>query len=70
MVIGLLPLIARLWSQAREPWVRTWSQDCEAPWDAAIRGNAALQEVFLRLEDEEMATRLGVAHGRGLLDTA
>eukprot|EP00959_Pyramimonas_sp_CCMP1952_P028486 597312-Pyramimonas_sp.AAC.1 len=36
-VIGLLPHIARLWSAARERHVRTWTDQCEAHWDATRR---------------------------------
>eukprot|EP00959_Pyramimonas_sp_CCMP1952_P229009 4788690-Pyramimonas_sp.AAC.1 len=47
-----------------------WTGSCEAPWGAAIRGNAVVREVFLRAIDEEVAGRLGVPHGRRLLDIA
>eukprot|EP00959_Pyramimonas_sp_CCMP1952_P435113 9111087-Pyramimonas_sp.AAC.1 len=59
-----------MWPQSREGFVRTWTDECESHWGAAARGNSAVREVFLRAVDEELAGRLGVAHGHGLCDIA
>ena len=37
-------------------------------WDAAIAGNSALQEAFMKAVDHEMFHRLGAAHGCAVLD--
>eukprot|EP00959_Pyramimonas_sp_CCMP1952_P431849 9044162-Pyramimonas_sp.AAC.1 len=61
-------MFSRTWSLAREDEVRSWSMDSEPAWDAAISGNSALREVFLRALHDEGLARLGIAFGEGLLD--
>eukprot|EP00959_Pyramimonas_sp_CCMP1952_P330907 6929475-Pyramimonas_sp.AAC.1 len=38
--IGILTMVARLWSLLREPLVRSWSSQKIAAWDAAVEGNS------------------------------
>eukprot|EP00959_Pyramimonas_sp_CCMP1952_P335426 7023039-Pyramimonas_sp.AAC.1 len=59
-IIRLLPHLPRVWSQARESYVKQWTTECEAHWDAAIKGNGAIRKVFLRAIDEEVAARLKI----------
>eukprot|EP00959_Pyramimonas_sp_CCMP1952_P196134 4100583-Pyramimonas_sp.AAC.1 len=47
-IIGLVPLLGRLWSLIREPLVRGWSAETEERWDAAARGNSSVREAHLR----------------------
>eukprot|EP00959_Pyramimonas_sp_CCMP1952_P425852 8919888-Pyramimonas_sp.AAC.1 len=61
-------MIARIWSLAREPHVKTWVSESEPMWDAAIQGNAALREAFLRACEEEVSGALGIPTGHGILD--
>eukprot|EP00959_Pyramimonas_sp_CCMP1952_P103458 2163664-Pyramimonas_sp.AAC.1 len=46
-VIGLLTMLTRVWSLAREEDVRSWSSSAEPALGAAVRGNSALREAFL-----------------------
>eukprot|EP00959_Pyramimonas_sp_CCMP1952_P311008 6508588-Pyramimonas_sp.AAC.1 len=57
-VIGLMAMTCRIWSQARDPLVSEWSRATSPEWDAAIEGNAALREAFVRVLDEELAGHL------------
>ena len=67
-VIGLLTMLTRVWSLAREEDVRSWSSSSEPAWDAAVQGNAALREAFLRALHDEAYFKLGIENGHGLLD--
>eukprot|EP00959_Pyramimonas_sp_CCMP1952_P453945 9469120-Pyramimonas_sp.AAC.1 len=60
-----MPTIARIWSLAREPHVKTWAAESEPMWDAAIAGNAALREALRRVCEEEISGALGTATGHG-----
>eukprot|EP00959_Pyramimonas_sp_CCMP1952_P112762 2357355-Pyramimonas_sp.AAC.1 len=42
-------MIPRIWSLAREPWVKDWTVASQPRWDAAVAGNSALRECFLRM---------------------
>eukprot|EP00959_Pyramimonas_sp_CCMP1952_P157716 3297835-Pyramimonas_sp.AAC.1 len=53
--IGLVSMLGRLWSMAREPVVRSWSKQSAQHWDAAVAGNSFLMEAYLRAIDEELA---------------
>eukprot|EP00959_Pyramimonas_sp_CCMP1952_P018388 388879-Pyramimonas_sp.AAC.1 len=55
---------------AREGQMRQWSSDSAPHWDAAVAGNSALREAFLRGLNSEVFSRMGVAHGEALLDVA
>ena len=61
-------MLTRVWSLVREEDVRSWSSSAEPAWDAAIRGNSALREAFLRALHDESYFKLGIENGHGLLD--
>eukprot|EP00959_Pyramimonas_sp_CCMP1952_P396882 8315692-Pyramimonas_sp.AAC.1 len=61
-------MFSRTWSRAREDDVRSWSQDSEPAWDAAVAGNSALREAFARALKGEAMHNLGIAFGEGLVD--
>ena len=67
-VIGLLTMVARVWSQARETDVQGWAEDTCPAWDAAVKGNSAVFEAFVRAVDEEACTALGFAYAHAMLD--
>ena len=52
-IIGLVCLLCRVWPMIREPIVKSLSRDSCPSWDAAIEGNSALKETFMRALDEE-----------------
>eukprot|EP00959_Pyramimonas_sp_CCMP1952_P114766 2399296-Pyramimonas_sp.AAC.1 len=58
-VIGLIAMLCRVWSLAREPCAREWSASLTSSWDAAIAGNSALREAYLRVLESEVAVQLG-----------
>eukprot|EP00959_Pyramimonas_sp_CCMP1952_P363452 7611192-Pyramimonas_sp.AAC.1 len=51
-VIGLMSLLSRVWSQARDSHAAEWSTATAPKWGAAMEGNAALREAFVRVLDE------------------
>eukprot|EP00959_Pyramimonas_sp_CCMP1952_P277210 5795424-Pyramimonas_sp.AAC.1 len=53
---------------AREVQMKEWSPLQGDGWDAAVAGNSALKEAFVRALQDESHTGLSIAHGRGLLD--
>eukprot|EP00959_Pyramimonas_sp_CCMP1952_P267898 5601173-Pyramimonas_sp.AAC.1 len=61
-------MIGRLWSLIREPLVRQWGSDTEAPWGAAVRGDPSLREAFVGALQQEVPHHLGIAVGEGLVD--
>eukprot|EP00959_Pyramimonas_sp_CCMP1952_P383259 8030874-Pyramimonas_sp.AAC.1 len=61
-IIGILKPLARVWSMCRQPEVAEFmgNGNKNAPWDAAIAGNAALREAFLPVLDEDPAHILSI----------
>eukprot|EP00959_Pyramimonas_sp_CCMP1952_P110447 2310542-Pyramimonas_sp.AAC.1 len=53
---------------AREVQMKEWSAQQDDHWDAAIAGNSALKEAFIRALQDESQSRLNIDHGHGLLD--
>eukprot|EP00959_Pyramimonas_sp_CCMP1952_P105185 2198869-Pyramimonas_sp.AAC.1 len=45
-VLGLICMICRVWSMAREPVVQQWASDSQPDWNAAVKGNSALREAY------------------------
>eukprot|EP00959_Pyramimonas_sp_CCMP1952_P243298 5085645-Pyramimonas_sp.AAC.1 len=68
-IIGIAPMICRLWSLIREPHVRMWTKEVTASWGAAIAGNSSLRQAFPRAIHQEVPQHFGVACGEGLIDT-
>eukprot|EP00959_Pyramimonas_sp_CCMP1952_P342632 7178436-Pyramimonas_sp.AAC.1 len=52
-----------VWSKARKPWVKSWTEATAPSWDAAVRGSSALQEAFRRVLDEEVCSALAIPYG-------
>eukprot|EP00959_Pyramimonas_sp_CCMP1952_P314323 6579977-Pyramimonas_sp.AAC.1 len=52
-IIGLAPLLGRLWSLIGEPLVRDWSAETGEGRGAAAAGNSRLREAYLRAVQEE-----------------
>eukprot|EP00959_Pyramimonas_sp_CCMP1952_P148013 3097393-Pyramimonas_sp.AAC.1 len=71
-VIGLIAMLCRVWSMAREVQMKEWSalQAETDHWDAAIAGNCALREAFVRALQDEVHSRLDIPHGQTVVDIA
>eukprot|EP00959_Pyramimonas_sp_CCMP1952_P138166 2891982-Pyramimonas_sp.AAC.1 len=61
-------MLCRVWSLAREPHAKAWTMETSPSWDAAIIGNSALGEAFVRALDCELAVKLGGTMGTSILD--
>eukprot|EP00959_Pyramimonas_sp_CCMP1952_P060474 1263511-Pyramimonas_sp.AAC.1 len=58
----------RVWSLAREPVSKAWTSASCPDWDAAVSGNSALHEAFVRVLESEIAVKLGATVGSAVLD--
>eukprot|EP00959_Pyramimonas_sp_CCMP1952_P404730 8482088-Pyramimonas_sp.AAC.1 len=67
-VIGLVCVLCRGWSAAREPYTKEWNTQSQTDWGAARAGNSALKEAYMRAMDEELFFRLRSSQGHALLD--
>eukprot|EP00959_Pyramimonas_sp_CCMP1952_P244474 5110240-Pyramimonas_sp.AAC.1 len=61
-------MLCRVWSLCREPCARDWSASLTSDWDAAIAGNNAFREAYLKVLESEVAVKLGATVGRAILD--
>eukprot|EP00959_Pyramimonas_sp_CCMP1952_P208887 4369242-Pyramimonas_sp.AAC.1 len=52
-ILGIVTIIARLWSLTREPYVQDWNRDYFAHWDAIAKGNSAFRGAYERSLHEE-----------------
>ena len=57
--IALMPMIYRLWTKCRRPYMRSWEILRKGPWDAAVRGSSALRAAVLTAFGDEMAHYTG-----------
>eukprot|EP00959_Pyramimonas_sp_CCMP1952_P072195 1507694-Pyramimonas_sp.AAC.1 len=60
-------MVCRVWPLLREVHSRSRAADHPTTWDAAIAGNSALQEAFMKAIGHELYLRLGAAHGCALI---
>ena len=58
--IALMPMLYRLWTKIRRPYMRDWEADNKGPWDAAVRGSSALRAAILIAFADEMGTYSGL----------
>jgi len=66
--LALLPWLCRTWELMHRESVRTWAQEVEEPWDAAIAGNSCLREAMIRALGDEVADAFGIHSSIALLD--
>ena len=57
--IALMPMLYRLYTKIRRPYIIQWELAHQGPWDAAVKGSSALRAGLLSLLRDEMAIRLG-----------
>ena len=54
--IALMPMIYRLWTKIRRPYMRQWEREqYHGPWDAAVRGSSALRAAIFTAFGDEVA---------------
>ena len=57
--IALMPMLYRLYTKIRRPYIIQWEIAHQGPWDAAVKGSSALRAGLLSLLRDERAIRLG-----------
>ena len=57
--IALMPMLYRLYTKIRRPYIIQWEQAHAGPWDAAIKGSSALRAGILSALNDEIAVLLG-----------
>ena len=66
--IGLLPMITRVWSRARQHHVLDWDVEHVQFWDKAIAGNSAFGTALFRRLGAEQAVALRAESGEIFVD--
>ncbi|CAK0862835.1 unnamed protein product, partial [Prorocentrum cordatum] len=54
-VLGMAPLVVKLWSRARQTFTSQWCSKRAALWDLAIRGSSAIRAALLRATPDDAA---------------
>ena len=54
--IALMPMLYRLWTKIRKPFLAEWEEINRGPWDAAVKGSSALRAAILSLFSDEVAS--------------
>ena len=58
--LALMPMLHRLWTKIRRPYIIKWELSHQGPWDAAGKGSSALRAGLLSLFQHEISIRLGM----------
>ena len=57
--IALMPMLYRVWTKVRKPWIQEWDSLNSGPWDAAVKGSSALRAAVLSQFQDEIHTLNG-----------
>eukprot|EP00959_Pyramimonas_sp_CCMP1952_P108879 2276682-Pyramimonas_sp.AAC.1 len=67
-VLGLVPMLQKVWSKIRSRASGEWSASLSAFWDTAIAGSSALRAALIRAVMDEGAHELAFEHATLFLD--
>ena len=68
--IALMPMVYRIWTKVRKPWIQEWDALNSGPWDAAVKGSSALRAAVLSQFQDEIHFLNGGEVGTILWDMA
>ena len=68
--IAFMPMLYRIWTKVRKPYLTEWESEHVGDWDAAIRGSSALREAALSQFHHEIAHYTEKDNGAILFDMA
>ena len=54
-----MPMLYRIWTKVRRPYLQEWEARNKGPWDAAVRGSSALRAAIITLFHDEVASYSG-----------
>eukprot|EP00973_Karenia_brevis_P006372 866497-Karenia_brevis.AAC.1 len=53
--IALMPMLYRIWTEVRKPYIQKWERANAGPWDAAVEGSSALRATLTSMFGNELA---------------
>eukprot|EP00973_Karenia_brevis_P080386 11152854-Karenia_brevis.AAC.1 len=53
--IALMPMLYRIWTKIRKPYIQKWERANAGPWDAAVEGSSALRAALVSMFGNELA---------------
>eukprot|EP00973_Karenia_brevis_P084836 11770873-Karenia_brevis.AAC.1 len=59
--IALMPMLYRIWTKTRKPYIQKWERATAGPWDAAVEGCSALRAALTSMFGNEVAYYKGEA---------
>ena len=66
--IALMPMLYRIWTKIRKPYIEQWEQQHAGPWDAAVKGSSALRAAYHSQFYDEIGHYLQYTNGTILFD--
>eukprot|EP00973_Karenia_brevis_P095053 12425469-Karenia_brevis.AAC.1 len=67
--IALMPMLYKVWTRIRKPYIQKWERAIAGPWDAAVAGSSALRAALTSMFGNELAYYKGEATSSTLYDT-
>eukprot|EP00973_Karenia_brevis_P074517 10355769-Karenia_brevis.AAC.1 len=59
--IALMPMLYRIWTKTRKPYIQRWERANAGPWDAAVAGSSAFRAALTSMFGNELAYHKGEA---------
>eukprot|EP00973_Karenia_brevis_P008807 1191317-Karenia_brevis.AAC.1 len=56
-----MPMLSRILTKVRKPYIHTWERATAGPWDAAVEGSSALRAALTSMFGNELASFKGKA---------
>eukprot|EP00973_Karenia_brevis_P034764 4796882-Karenia_brevis.AAC.1 len=56
-----MPMLYRIWTKVRKPYLQKWERANAAPWDAAVEGSSALRAALTSMFGNALAYYKGDA---------
>eukprot|EP00973_Karenia_brevis_P053868 7482620-Karenia_brevis.AAC.1 len=56
-----MPMLYRIWTKIRKPYIQTWERANAGPWDAAVSGSSAIRAALASMFGSEVAYYQGEA---------
>eukprot|EP00973_Karenia_brevis_P031413 4333116-Karenia_brevis.AAC.1 len=63
-----MPMLYRIWTTIRKPYIQKWERANAGPWDAAVAGSSALRAALTSMFGNEIAFYRGEATSATLYD--
>ena len=67
-LLGLLPMMVRIWEKIRQPPMQAWCRERAGPWDQAVERSPALRCALVRCAMAEAAAECGMDAALSMVD--